>query len=87
MFLTAVEYLREGTDEKKADQTLTPNKLVITGGQHVQAVQCIKVKEASTKEEGAEAEAAALSYQLTQEGETAGKWLLRFKFFGNVFYL
>ena len=89
MLLTALEYLRGETAEKKVDEaTLTSNKLEITG-QHVQDVQCIKEKQASIPQDVGKALAGAkavtgLSYQPTQQIEITDKWLIRFKFLGNV---
>ena len=86
MLLTALEYLRSETAEKKVDEaTLTSNKLEITG-QDVQDVQCIKekqAKDAGTALVGAET-VRGLSYQPTQQIEITDKWLIRFKFLGNV---
>ena len=89
MFLTALEYLRGETVEKADEASaLASDKLEISG-QHVQEVQCLKEEQVATlKGAGtglAEQEAVTgLSNQPTQERETTGKWLIRFKFLGNV---
>ena len=86
ILLTALEYLRSETAEKKVDEAaFMSNKLEITG-QHVQDVQCIKEKQANDAGKalaGAETK-TGLSYQPTQQIKMNDKWLIRFKFLGKV---
>ena len=80
MFLTALEYLRGETVEMPDEaSTLGSNKLEIAE-QLVQDKKCFK--EVATPQDAGTAMAGTKA--LTGSSKKQSKWLIRFKFLGNV---